>query len=109
MRIIAVLAVAALLAGCSTTTPAEKLALNQSTCASYGFKANTDAYSTCMMQMDLDQQQQDRDQRRRIGAALAGMGAAMATPTRSAVTCNTFGNARRSSFGTYGNSTTTCY
>jgi hypothetical protein len=76
---------------------------------SYGFKANTDAYSTCMMQMDLDQQQQDRDQRRRIGAALAGMGAAMATPTRSAVTCNTFGNARRSSFGTYGNSTTTCY
>lgn len=102
-KILAVAAFAVAVAGCSTTTPAERLATNQSTCAGYGFKTGTDAYAACMMNLDLDQQQQDRDRRQRIGAALSNMGQSM--QPRRPVTCNTFGTRT----GAFNNATTTCY
>lgn len=108
MRIFAIIGVAAILCGCSTTTPAERLANNQASCAAYGFKPGTDAYSTCMMQMDLTAQQDEKEQRQRIGDALSEMGDSM--QRNRPVTCNTFGSANRGFGNTvYGNSTTTCY
>lgn len=102
--ILSILAVASVVAGCSTTTPAERMAANQNTCSGYGFRAGSDAYATCMMNLDLDQQQQDRDRRQRIGQALSNMGTAMNPPSRR-VTCNTFGTRT----GAFNNATTTCY
>lgn len=107
IRIISIAAVALALCGCSTTTPAERLANNQASCQGYGFKPNTDAYSTCMMQMDLAAKEADADRRARISAALANMGQSM--QPRRPVTCNSFGSAHNSGYGTYGNATTTCY
>lgn len=109
IRIIGIAALAVALCGCSTTTPAERLANNQASCQGYGFKPNTDAYSTCMMQMDLENKADDRRRRQAIGAALSDMGTAMTPPPRRSVTCNTFGSARNTGYGAYGNSTTTCY
>lgn len=108
-KILTVAAVAVALCGCSTTTPAERYALNQNTCAGYGFKPNTDAYSTCMMQMDLEAKADDRRRRLAIADALSDMGQSMQQQPRR-VTCNTFGTANRAGYNTvYGNSTTTCY
>lgn len=106
MRILMYIAVAGLLAACSTTTPAERLALNQKTCSSYGFRPNTDAYSTCMMQLDLAAQEADAARRARIGAALSSIGED--TQPRRPITCNTFGSSRNTGYGTFGNATTTC-
>lgn len=102
-KIIVIAALTVSIAACSTTTPAERRALNQNTCAGYGFKAGTDAYATCMMNLDLDQQQQDRERRQRVGAALSNMGQSM--QPRRPITCNTFG----SRTGVFNNATTTCY
>ncbi|WP_316358955.1 hypothetical protein [Devosia sp.] len=107
IRIIGIAAVALALCGCSTTTPAERLASNQASCQGYGFKPNTDAYSTCMMQMDLEAKSDDQRRRAAIADALSNMGQSM-QPSRR-VTCNTFGSARNTGYGAFGNSTTTCY
>lgn len=107
LRITSVLLAVALLAGCSTTSPEILLAQNKTTCEGYGFKAGTDAYATCMMQLDLDQKQEDRNRMRRVGSALSAMGQSMAP--RRPVTCNTFGTAHRTYGTSYGNATTTCY
>jgi hypothetical protein len=100
----AVLAVA--VAGCSTTTPAERLAANQGTCVGYGFKVGTDAYATCMMQMDIEDKADDRRRRVAVGNALSQLGQSMQQPR--AVTCSSFGNVQRTGYGAYGSSTTTC-
>lgn len=98
--------IAAAVAGCSTTTPAERLATNQTACGSYGFKVGTDAHATCMMQMDLETKADDRRKRVAIGNALSEMGRSMQQPRP--VTCNTYGNVQRMGYGSYGSSTTTC-
>lgn len=95
------------LCGCETTTPEMRLAQNQTSCESYGFKAGTDAYAECMMRLDLNDQQRDRDRRRAIGEALSEMGRSM--QANKPVTCNTYGSANRFGSSVYGNSTTTCY
>lgn len=108
IKIAIVAALALAICGCSTTTPAERLASQQASCVGYGFKPNTDAYSACMMQMDLQAKSDDQRRRTAIGEALSDMGRSMQQPRR--VTCNTFGSARNGGFGTtYGNSSTTCY
>ena len=107
IRIVVVAAIGLAIMGCSTTTPAERMALHQTTCEGYGFKPNTDAYSSCMMQMDLDAKADDRRRRAAIGEALSDMGRSMQQPRR--VTCNSFGSAYGTRYGAYGNSTTTCY
>lgn len=107
IKIIGIAALAVALCGCSTTTPAERLANNQASCQGYGFKPDTDAYSTCMMQMDIKADEDDRRRRAAIGAALSNMGES-SQPSRR-VTCNTFGSAQNTGYGAFGNSTTTCY
>jgi hypothetical protein len=104
IRTIALVALAVGIAGCSTTTPAERLAQNQTTCERYGFKTGTDAYATCLMNLDQNQAQEERDRMRRVGAALSQMGNTYSQPRRT-VTCNTFGTRT----GTFNNATTTCY
>lgn len=104
---IAVLSVALALVGCSSTTSPERLAANKSACENYGFRSGTDAYATCMMELDLDQKQEDRSRIRRVGNALTAMSASMAP--RRPVTCSTFGSATRTYGTSYGNATTTCY
>ncbi len=104
IRIFALVALAVGIAGCSTTTPAERLAQNQTACERYGFKAGTEAYATCLMNLDQRQQQEDRDRMRRVGAALTQVGNSY-PPPRQMVTCNTFG----SRTGAFNNTTTTCY
>ena len=107
-QILAVLACVTVLGACSTTTPAERLAQHQASCAGYGFKPNTDAYSTCMMQMDLAAKENDARRRAAMADALQDLGNSM--QTRRPMSCNTFGSAQNTGFGTvYGNSTTTCY
>lgn len=43
-----------LLASCQTMTPEERRAADQRTCASYGFRAGTDAMAGCLLDLDLD-------------------------------------------------------
>lgn len=107
MKFYAAVCTALMLAGCSTTTPEQRVADHQSSCASYGFRPGTEGYANCMMRMDMAAKAEDRDRRRRIGAGLQAMGQAMQPPPR--VTCNTFGSARSTGYSTFGNSTTTCY
>ena len=48
-------AAAALLVGaCNATSPAEQRASDEARCRSYGFRPATDAYSKCLLQVDLD-------------------------------------------------------
>ncbi|PRD44239.1 hypothetical protein C5748_06500 [Phyllobacterium phragmitis] len=48
------LAFIAALAGCTTMTPEERRAADSRTCRSYGFRAQTDAFANCLLQLDLD-------------------------------------------------------
>lgn len=95
------------LAGCQTTTPEVRLSQQKASCEGYGFKAGSDAYASCMMQLDIAAQQEDRDRRRAVGEAFSEMGRSM--QSNRPVTCNTYGQARRFGSTAYGNSTTTCY
>lgn len=106
-RAAALVTCALIVAGCSTTTPAERMAQQQASCSNYGFKLGTDAYSNCMMQMDLAAKEEDAARRARIGASLAAMGQSM--QPRRPVTCNTFGSGYRTGNSAFGNATTTCY
>lgn len=106
-RVLLMLACSALLAGCATTTPAERLANNQDACSSYGFTSGTDAYASCMMQMDLADQEDDYRRRQALSEGLREMGRSM--QRNRPVTCNSFGNANRFGSSVYGTSTTTCY
>jgi hypothetical protein len=44
----------ALTAGCTTMTPQERRAADETTCRSYGFRKGTDAFASCLLQLDLD-------------------------------------------------------
>lgn len=56
----AILISSAFLAGCTTITPEEQRAIDNRTCLSYGFKRKTDAYSTCLLQLELDRRAERR-------------------------------------------------
>lgn len=108
LKIFSVVALAITICGCSTTTPEQRLAANQGACTGYGFKAGTDAYAACMMQMDLADQEDDYRRRQALADGLSEMGQSM--QRNRPVTCNTYGSARNTFGNTvYGNSTTTCY
>lgn len=53
-RIFTVLSGALLLAACTTTTPAERRRTDEVQCRSYGFRAGTDAFSQCLLDLDLN-------------------------------------------------------
>jgi hypothetical protein len=50
----ALLAMAAALGACQTTSPAEQRAADESRCRTYGFKRGSDAFSQCLLDIDLD-------------------------------------------------------
>ena len=49
-----VIAALALIAGCTTMTPEERRAADEATCRSYGFRKGSDAFASCLLQLDLD-------------------------------------------------------
>lgn len=53
-RLFAVAAMGLLVGACATTSPAERRAADESRCASYGFRRGTDAFSKCLLDIDLD-------------------------------------------------------
>ncbi|WP_273791936.1 hypothetical protein [Brucella anthropi] len=53
-KVLILLGVTGLLAGCVTMTPEQRRAADEQTCRSYGFKAKTDAFANCLMRLDLD-------------------------------------------------------
>ncbi|AGA64549.1 putative lipoprotein [Liberibacter crescens BT-1] len=52
-----------LLSSCKTITPEEQRAYDESKCYSYGFKAKTEGFASCMMKLDLDRRSDYRAQR----------------------------------------------
>jgi len=57
MRLTKLLAAALLglsVGGCATTTPAEQRNADEARCRSYGFRRGTDAFSKCLLDVDLD-------------------------------------------------------
>ncbi|RUM98840.1 hypothetical protein EET67_04125 [Pseudaminobacter arsenicus] len=53
-RIWPVVALAALVAGCTTMTPEERRAADEAKCRSYGFTKRNDAFAECLQRLDLD-------------------------------------------------------
>ncbi|MFU0504070.1 hypothetical protein [Pseudaminobacter sp. NGMCC 1.201702] len=53
-RILPVLALVALVAGCTTMTPEERRAADEAQCRSYGFMKRNDAFAECLQRLDLD-------------------------------------------------------
>ena len=101
MRILVIAAVAAMLAGCSTfgMSGAQIAQMDQSKCQGYGFKLGSEAFASCMQQLDLSREE---DQRSR-GRALSAAGGYLLNDTQP-ITCNS----RGTSFGSISNTTTTC-
>lgn len=56
MRYAVLIAMAAglLLGACETTTPAQQRAADDARCRSYGFRRGSDAFSKCLLDIDLD-------------------------------------------------------
>jgi hypothetical protein len=52
--LIVAMAVLVLAAGCKTMTPQERRAADEATCKSYGFRKGSDAFASCLLQLDLD-------------------------------------------------------
>jgi hypothetical protein len=50
-------------AGCVSTSPAERRAADENTCRSYGFKPRTTAFAECLQRIDLSR---DADRRARF-------------------------------------------
>lgn len=103
MRALFLVAVLAALSGCATMgmTPQEIAAADQSQCESYGFQRGTEAFASCMMQIDYARQADNQRRWDNVRAGLRSMNAQLNPPS---VTCNT----SASVFGNYGSSTTTC-
>lgn len=51
-----------LIAGCTTMTPAERRALDNQTCSSYGFKRGGDGFASCLLNLELDRRAASRAQ-----------------------------------------------
>jgi hypothetical protein len=53
-RFLAVVSGTLLLTACTTTSPAEIRRADEAQCRSYGFRARTDAFSQCLLDLDLN-------------------------------------------------------
>jgi hypothetical protein len=51
---LAAVAAALLLGACETTSPAQQRAADDARCRSYGFRRGSDAFSKCLLDIDLD-------------------------------------------------------
>lgn len=59
-KIVSLVALGAILGGCTTLTPQERRAADEKTCLSYGFRRGTDALATCLQRIDLDRRAESR-------------------------------------------------
>lgn len=59
-RLLTVAAAGLLIAACQSMTPEERRARDENTCASYGFRRNTDAFAACLQRIDLDRRAERR-------------------------------------------------
>jgi hypothetical protein len=62
-KILSLVALGAILGGCTTLTPQERRAADEKTCLSYGFRRGTDALATCLQRIDLDRRAESRSLR----------------------------------------------
>ena len=62
-RFLALGALAIVLAGCQTMTPAERRAADEDKCLSYGFRRGTDRFAECLQRIDLDRRADARSLR----------------------------------------------
>jgi hypothetical protein len=53
-RLVLIAALAGPLAACQTITPEERRALDETTCAGYGFRPKTEAMARCLLDLDLN-------------------------------------------------------
>lgn len=60
---LAMLAAGLLLGACETTTPAQQRAADDARCRSYGFRRNSDGFSKCLLDIDLDRSADRRARR----------------------------------------------
>jgi hypothetical protein len=58
--ILALLGLAALVGGCTTMTPEERRAADETQCRSYGFTKRNDAFAECLQRIDLDRRAERR-------------------------------------------------
>ncbi len=63
---LAAMAAGLLLCACETTTPAQQRAADEARCRSYGFRRGTDAFSKCLLDVDLDRAADRRVQREEL-------------------------------------------
>jgi hypothetical protein len=66
----------------------------QASCEAYGFKAGTDAFSACILQLDQQRMANARDRRMAVAASMQQMGANMQANARRQSNCtyNRIGN-----------------
>lgn len=50
----------ALIAGCTTMTPEERRAADESECVDYGFRRGSEAFAECLQRIDLDRRAERR-------------------------------------------------
>ncbi|WP_455272391.1 hypothetical protein [Rhizobium herbae] len=62
-KLLSLVALGAILGGCTTMTLQERRSADEKTCLSYGFRRNTDALATCLQRIDLDRRAESRSLR----------------------------------------------
>ena len=100
-KIVLLVGVSVILAGCQTTSPEVLLANQNAACAGYGFKPGTDGFANCMMQMDRDEQADYRRRQQELSDSMYDMNRSMRM--NRPVICNTVESAAGTS------ATTTCF
>ncbi len=58
-----VMAAGVLAGGCETTSPAQQRVADETRCKSYGFRRGADAFSRCLLDIDLDRSADQRSRR----------------------------------------------
>jgi hypothetical protein len=90
------------LSGCNSgPATVTEIAAIQRQCDVYGFRPGTDAYSSCMLQLDQNRIASATERRRAFGRALQQTGADMQAQQNRRISCTS------STFGT--RTTTNCY
>lgn len=96
IKAIATITMALALSACVTEQPATGPALEklQESCAGYGFKAGTDAFNTCVMQLDQQRMSNARQNRMAAAESMQQIGANMQANARRNTSCtyNRIGN-----------------
>lgn len=68
IKIIVIYVIVMALSGCSTMSPQEAAAQDDTTCQGYGVKPGTDGYVLCRMQLTQDRHEDDEQRRANLVA-----------------------------------------